>query len=177
MCARPFIDSLDFARNGRKIDGTVQVAELPRMHDLLVDTQGQLDYEVSGDKDQQGNPLLHLAVTGSCHLRCQRCMEGMDYPVSIETRLLLRNQASLDELDDAEDEYDSILAEAQLDVLNLLEEEILLSLPISPRHEPGACQAAGSGKETGASPVNGGPEQPQREGQHPFAVLAKLKRD
>jgi uncharacterized protein len=80
--------------------------------------------------------------------------------------LLLRDQAGIDALGDVaggeEDEFDSILAEVQLDVLNQLEEEILLSLPIAPRHEPGVCQLAGG---MGA----------QREEKNPFAVLAKLK--
>jgi uncharacterized metal-binding protein YceD (DUF177 family) len=46
----------------------------------------------------------------------------------------------------------------------MLEEEILLSLPIAPKHELGACQAA-DGKNT------------QRDEKNPFAVLAKLKRN
>jgi uncharacterized protein len=82
--------------------------------------------------------------------------------------LLLRNQASLDALGDnvadEEDELDSILADNHLDVLDLLEEEILLSMPIAPKHELGACQATDS-------------KDAQEEEQHPFAVLAKLKRN
>jgi len=78
-------------------------------------------------------------------------------------RLMLRDQTGLDALGDDEDECDSILAEAQLDVLDVLEEEILLSLPIAPRHDdPGVCQAA-----DGKSGL--------RETKNPFAVLAKFK--
>jgi len=82
--------------------------------------------------------------------------------------LLLRDQASLDALGDSvadeEEEFDSILADAHLEVLDLLEEEILLSLPIAPKHELGACRATDS-------------ENARKEEQHPFAVLAKLKRN
>lgn len=169
MYARPFIDSLDFARNDRQIDGEVPVAELSRLHDLLEDTQGLLSYSVRGVLDSQGNPLLELSVTGSCRLRCQRCLHGIEYPVQLETRLLLRDQAGLDALDDEEEEFDSILAEVRLDVLNLLEEEVLLSLSIAPRHELGGCPAADDENATRTG-------EPHKEGQHPFAVLAKLKR-
>ena len=168
MYARPFIDSLDFARNSREISGEVPVAELPRLQDMLGSPQGILSYTVSGGVDKQGNHFLDVSVTGQCQLRCQRCLEGMDHPIQLETRLLLRDQASLDVLDEnvsgGEDEFDSILADAHLDVLNLLEEEIILSLPIAPRHEPGACRAAGS-------------HQAHGEERHPFAVLEKLKRN
>jgi uncharacterized protein len=82
--------------------------------------------------------------------------------------LLLRDQASLDALDDdvaggKEEEFDSILADTHLNVLDMLEEEILLSLPIAPKHELGACQATDG-------------ENAQGEEKSPFAVLAKLKR-
>jgi uncharacterized protein len=56
------------------------------------------------------------------------------------------------------------LADAHLDVLALLEDEILLNLPIAPKHEAGACKVA-DGKNR------------QEGDQHPFAVLEKLKRN
>jgi uncharacterized protein len=168
MHARPFIDSLDFARNGQKISGAVPVAGLPRLLDVLESTHGVLSYTVQGVVDKQDTPALDVSIAGSCQLRCQRCLKGLDYAVKLDTRLLLRDQASLDALDDdvagGEEEFDSILADAHLDVLDMLEEEILLSLPIAPKHELGACQATDG-------------ENAREEKQHPFAVLAKLKRN
>lgn len=168
MYARPFIDSLDFATKGREISGEVPIAELPRLLDMLEDEHDMLSYSVRGGVDNRGSRFLDVSVTGRCRLLCQRCLAGMDYPMLIDTRILLRDQAALDALDDnvtggEADELDSILAEAHQDVLNLLEEEILLSLPIAPRHEQGACQAAVA-------------ENRLEEELHPFAVLANLKR-
>ena len=168
MHARSFIDSLDFARNGQQISGEVPVAELPRLMGVLENPQGTLRYSVQGVVDKQGNPALHISVAGQCQLRCQRCLNGLAYPVRLDTRLLLRDQASLDALDDnvagtEQEEFDSILADVHLNVLDLLEEEILLSLPIAPKHELGACQVTDG-------------ENAHREEKNPFAVLAKLKR-
>ena len=187
MFARPFIDSLDFAGNGRQISGEVPVAEMPRLLDALEDHRGTLEYTVRGGVEKQGSTLLAVCITGNCLLRCQRCLGAMEHAVRIDTRLLLRDQASLDALDggnaggEDEEEFDSILADAHLDVLNLLEEKILLSLPIAPKHElgheSGACQAA----EGGNKPLR--PSLPQEaqdrheEEKNPFAVLAKLKRN
>lgn len=164
MYARPFIDSLDFARNGQRISGEVPIVELARLLDVLDNPQGVLHYAVHGEQDRQGAGWLEVEVTGYCQLRCQRCLRSLDYPVQLHTCLMLRDQASLDALGDEDEEFDSVLAEARLDVLGLLEEEILLSLPFAPKHELGACQAA-DGKSL------------QREGVHPFAALAKLKRN
>lgn len=164
MYARPLIDSLDFARNGRRISGEVPITELSRLQDMLDNPQGVLRYTVHGGLDKRGDCFLDVEVAGRCQLRCQRCLQGLDYPVQLQVRLMLRDQASLNALDDEEDEFDSILAEAQLDVLSLLEEEILLSLPIAPKHELGACQAADGENLRGVEPG-------------PFAVLAKLKRN
>jgi uncharacterized protein len=169
MYARSFIDSLDFARNGEHLSGELPVAELPRLLDALETPQGVLHYTVQGGVDKQGIHFLDVSVTGLCRLRCQRCLNGLDYPVQLDTRLLLRDQAGLDALDDdaadgKEEEFDSILADTHLDVPDMLEEEVLLSLPIAPKHELGACQAT-DGQNT------------QLEGKNPFAVLAKLKRN
>ena len=179
MYARPFIDSLDFAGNGREISGKVPVSELPRLHDILENQQGILVYRMRGGVDDQGNHFLDVSVTGRCQVRCQRCLEGMDYPVQIETRLLLRDQASLDAEElhpDEEEEFDSILADVHLDVLSLLEDEILLSLPIAPRHEQGACQAAGGGNRPLRPSLPQEDQDNHQEERHPFAVLEKLKR-
>jgi len=168
MYARPFIDSLDFARNGKHLSGDLPVAELPRLLDALETPQGILRYTVQGGVDKQGMQFLDVGVVGLCRLRCQRCLDGLDYPVRLDTRLLLRDQASLEALDDEagdeEEGFDSILADMHLNVFDMLEEEILLSLPIAPKHELGACQAT-DGKNT------------RVDEQNPFSVLAKLKRN
>lgn len=147
-----------------QMDAEVPFAALSRLTDVLDDTQGVLKFSLKGAMDEQGNPVLDVSMDGLCHLRCQRCLQGMDYTIRHDTRLMLRDEDELDELQDDDDEFDSILADPHLDVLELLEEEILLSLPIAPRHEPGVCQAAAS-------------ESVQQEERHPFAVLEKLKRN
>lgn len=162
MFARPFIDSIDFARNGREISGEAPLAEMARLLDMLEDPQGVLSYTVRGGMSSSGAPLLDISMAGQVQLCCQRCLNAMDYPIRLEECLLLRDRDSLDALGDDEEEFDSILAETHLDVLNILEEEILLSLPIAPRHETGDCMTAANGNR-------------QREAKNPFAALAELK--
>ena len=161
MFARHFIDSTDFARNGRELRGEVAVAEMPRLRDMLADPEGKVSYFVRGFQDKSGKPMLEVAMDGSCQLICQRCLSGFAYPVHLVSRLLLAQEGELDDSSVEDDELDSILADKHLDVLALLEEEILLSLPFAPKHPAGACQLAAKGLDQPGNPA--------------FAVLAGLK--
>jgi uncharacterized protein len=159
MFARPFIDSLDFAHRGEEIRGEVSVAELPRLSDMLADSEGKVGYVLRGLYGKDGKPQLELSLDGLCFLRCQRCLKGMDYPVKLVSKLRL--VADEDESDVDDDEMDSIPVDKHLDVLSLIEEEMLLSLPIAPKHALGECELAAEGLA-------------RRE--NPFAVLAGLKK-
>jgi uncharacterized protein len=164
MYARPFIDSLDFARNGQQISGEVLIKDLSRLSDVLNNSDGKLSFQIQGGINKYGVSYLLLQLDGNCSLTCQRCLQGLDYGIEVETYVLLRDQAGLDQLDEVEveEEYESILADAHLDVCHLLEDEILLSLPFAPKHEAGVCQT-----ESGI--------KLQQTELHPFAALAKLK--
>ena len=159
MFARPFIDSVDFARNGKEIRGEIAVSELSRLGDLLAKPGGLLTYIVSGFREGDSD-MLGISLQGACALRCQRCLGELEYPVDMTSRLLLLPADKLDEVED-DDDVDAIEAEPRLDVLALIEEELLLGLPFAPRHRDGECAPATNGLQQKASP---------------FAVLAGLKK-
>jgi uncharacterized protein len=161
MFARHFIDSLDFARQGRELCGEIAVAGMPRLRDLLVNPQGTVRYIVRGMVGRDGNPMLKLTLDGSCQLRCQRCLAEMTYPIKLDSQLLLVQENEFDEFSGEEGEMDCIAADDNLDVQDMIEEEILLSLPFAPKHPVGVCQLA-------ADKLNSSEK-------NPFAVLSGLK--
>ncbi|MFH2133737.1 MAG: YceD family protein [Pseudomonadota bacterium] len=140
MFARPLIDSTEFARNGRTLNGEIAVKELPRLAELLTSSEGSIRYTVQG-KQADGRLFLLVDMSGICHLRCQRCLGDLLHPVDIASRLQLLEGDELMQ-DDASDEIDGIEASKELDVLGLVEEELLLSLPFAPRHDEGVCELA-----------------------------------
>ena len=152
MFKRPFIDSLDFAHKGMEISAEVPIAELPRMAELLTDQVGKISYKLHGFEGNDGKPMLKLTLSGVCNLRCQRCLTTLIYPIELVSNLRLVSEGELDESDIEDDEVDNIPADKRLDVLALLEEELLLSLPIAPKHEAGVCQIAAEGISRSASP-------------------------
>jgi uncharacterized protein len=155
------IDSLEFARAAGRFEGRVAVAEFDRLAELIGNSSGALDCTVLGERDSEGQSYLVVRVAGELELRCQRCLKSLFWSVSLSSRLLLV-APNTDWPDDdlAEDECDAIGAEKALPLLPLLEDEVILALPLSPRHE--MCDP----------PV---PDGEDRESS-PFAALAKLKK-
>ena len=160
-----FIASLEFAHQGNELRGDLAVTQMPRLQDMLAAPEGKIDYMVRGLQGWDGAPMLEIKLEGQCQLLCQRCLQGFAYPIKLHTRLMLVPENKLDQPVNEDDEIDSIPADAHLDVLALLEEELLLSLPFAPKHPLGACQPA----------VQGNMNEMERN-KTPFAALAELKK-
>jgi len=155
------IDCLEFARSGGVLERSVGLDELPRLADLLTTTAGSLSVRLEGWRDEQGKSWLQLDIAGEPVLCCQRCLGGMKYPLAIRSRLqLIAPGADWPDDDLEDDSADAIAADAELTVLSLVEDEVLLALPIAPRHEQ--C-------ESPSASASG-------NGSSPFAALADLKK-
>ena len=163
MSAPPVIDGLEFARSGQEVRGSVAVRDLGRLEDLLHDASGSLEYEVKGTRDARNRPQLALKVAGRVHLQCQRCLGLLDYSVDVANTLLLVSRgAQADEVMIDPEAPDAIEADPHLDVGGLIEDEVLLSLPLAPRHPEGVC----------ASRLE---EHDRRDSNSAFAELASLR--
>jgi uncharacterized protein len=164
QAAQAVIDSLEFARTGQSLSGSLPLPALTRLRDFLFDDLGEVRFEVRGWHDARRRPVLTLEISGVLHLQCQRCLGALDYALELSStvRLASGGEAGAGEFDEAEDEW--IEASAALDIAGLVEDEILLSLPYAPRHGEGRCppdaRAAGGEKQGTA-----------------FAKLAVLKRN
>jgi len=155
------IDCLEFARSGGVLERSAGLDELPRLAELLTTTAGSLSVRLEGWRDEQGKSWLQLDIAGEPVLCCQRCLGGMKYPLAIRSRLqLIAPGADWPDDDLEDDSADAIAADAELNVLSLVEDEVLLALPIAPRHEQ--C-------ESPSASASG-------NGSSPFAALADLKK-
>ncbi len=129
------IDGFEFARMGRSLSGKMDVSRMDRLTDLLYSKSGQVDYALIGEVDVEGAYLLHLAIDGVLHLRCQRCLEDIEYPLELKAGLkLVKEESDLPDIEEEDPEVDSIVVKDKMEVLPLIEDEILLDLPFSPRH-------------------------------------------
>jgi uncharacterized protein len=144
-------DAQSLARRGAVIEGRVDPAALPRVRDLLAgeDSASTLNYRIAGSADGSGHPALEIALTGAVSLTCQRCLRVFAWPVDQRTLLLLaRDESELARLDEADREHEVVLANAPLDPMALVEDELLLTMPYVPRCPESECPAlpgAGAG--------------------------------
>lgn len=164
MSARIIIDTLDFVRNARMHHGKITPDEFVRLKDYLYDSQGELEYTISGAWDKIGKPIIQVTIKGTINLHCQRCLGGLVHVIDLQAAILLvENESELSRLDENVS-VDGILAASDMDALALIEDEIILSLPISPRHREDECSV----RELTNSNTIGK--------KHPFTMLAKLKK-
>ncbi|MGB8436976.1 MAG: DUF177 domain-containing protein [Burkholderiales bacterium] len=150
------IDGLDFARVGGRRAGTLELADLPRLVELGCSV-ARIEYAVRGGATTHGKPGLHVDATGQVDLACQRCLEPVAVQVAAHAELEL--VATQREIDGADDDVDRVLASRSMVVAELVEDEVILALPMVPTHAE--C------------PVAAGDSGDKRE--LPFAALAVLQ--
>jgi len=155
MSHQPVIDGLEFARTGSKLQGACPVADFPRLRDALHTDAGTLRYEVQGVPEEQGRPALGLRLDGSLQLVCQRCLGALEFAFRIEVSLqLAATQAEMDSEPLEAEGPERIVAGREMPVHDLIEDELLLALPIAPRHE-GCARGAPDAARNKQSPFAG----------------------
>ncbi len=169
MSHQPTIDGFEFAASGESRRGRVSLHALPRLQSILVDSNGHLEYDLRGTRDDHGRRALRLGLRGVLKFDCQRCLETMEFPVDLDAVLVLA--ASEAEIDaDASDPTapDRILASREMAVGALIEDELLLSIPFAPRHERCAAgrDAAGAQRDSPFANLSAMLDAPAREGRN-----------
>ena len=127
-----------------------------------------------------GIPLqyMHLRLALDLPLTCQACLQP--YLESLDSDrdyILFETEEEAEAWDFDEENQDAEDALVSSDTFNLLEtieEELLLSLPLSARHPVGECQPSDLQKV--AKTLQSGSEEIIIKKPNPFAVLEKLKK-
>jgi uncharacterized protein len=111
---------------------------------------------------------LHLTAQAAVAMRCQRCLGAVGEPLDLDRWIRFVADGSQVEALDAELEDDVLVLERWMNLRDLVEDELLLALPIVPRHEVCPVPLPRPADDD----VAGHPPPPA----HPFAVLAKLRK-
>ena len=151
------IDGLQFARARGELRGILDLKDLPRLADTPCKSSG-IQFFLRGGVNPAGKAGIEIKATGKLELTCQRCLEPMEFSLNVDTSLELSADPGF--IAQAEDDVDRVLLEPEMDVAQLVEDEIILILPLVPRHN--LCDG---------NTLN---IQPQKAS--PFGVLASLKR-
>lgn len=173
MAPKPFdplrLDVEAFARAGAGLAGAWPLAELPRLASLLADSTASVSWRADGERRRAAGgdmqTWLRLRAAARLSLTCQRCLAPLEELLELDRRLRFAADEAEAAALDAEIEEDVLALGGSLDLRALVEDELLLALPLVPRHDrcPRPIEL----------PADGQAAEPPTQ---PFAALAALKR-
>jgi len=162
-----FIEPLRLAELGRVLRGHLSLSRFRRLAQILSAADGEAEVMLEFGTDERGRPQVTGTVKAELELICQRCLESMRLPVVAEVRLgLVSSEAEEDQLAPG---FEAVpVGEGPVSVADIVEDELILGLPLVPMHPQTQCGAV----EEYALDVGEGAQAPES----PFAVLASLKK-
>lgn len=158
------IRPLKLARQQGKLKGYMPLRQLPRLMADCLDDVGNLDADLH--LAMQGRwPVMSGTVNACVRMTCQRCLDVVEIPLRTELMLgFSQSEEALEDMPDSLEPY--LLEEEEIPLADVLEQELILALPIVAYHVQ--CQPLAYG--TDPEPEAGESEKP-----NPFKVLEQLK--
>lgn len=156
------IDPGKFADAGECLQGRLQLHELDRVRELVLDRDTAVRFSLAFDRDEKGAVIVTGELSGQLTVTCQRCLNPMLLPLQSRVNVGVVNDPK--QMAALPEELEPVIAEEhKLSLLRLIEEELLLAMPLSPVHELSDCPGAGLVGRHATKKDN------------PFAVLKDLK--
>jgi len=146
------------------LEGDFTPAELERLEDSLANGEGRLHYRITAGLDPQRRMVVSCIIEGFVFLLCQNSLETFRHEISLSEKLVIvDDEARLPAIEEESDAEDYLVADEPVDIRDVVEDAILLSLPMVPR-------------KPGLEEVGGGEKEAVRK-ESPFAALASLRKD
>lgn len=162
------IDPWKLADKGAKITGSIPLAGMRRLNEIQAPQKNEVNFILEFCIDPQGVVYLQGHIDAKAILQCQRCLELYEQHISAE--FLLSPVTNDKEAAKLPAPYEALLVENNMvELAVVIEDEILLNLPIIAKHVPEDCSVA--------EVYSNGPEGCEfvEEKANPFKILANLK--
>lgn len=164
-----YIEPRKLADQGGSICGQTTVAALPRLSEFEQSQGEPVDIALTfARSDEDGVRSVQGTISTRLVMTCQRCLEPVTCDVTARVRLAL--VWSEDDIDAVPERFDPwLVADDKMPLAPLLEEELLLALPLVAMHEqcPTQLPVTSVQEDEAAS---------QEKADNPFAILATLKK-
>lgn len=178
--AQPFnarhLDIVAFAEAGASLSGEDPLSHYARLSREDLDGEGKavVRWQTQGRSEPVagGAPEIWLDLQAQTELgmQCQRCLEPMRQALAFERSLrFVRDEATAEQLDE-ELEEDVLVWRKDFDLQALVEDELLMELPVAPRHE--VCPSTPP-MQVQTHDFDAG----EQEKPNPFAALKALKKN
>jgi uncharacterized protein len=132
------IEPLRLADKGVVLQGSLSFQKMPRLLEVVVNAIGEIYITLHFLKDEQGIRSICGKLQTTLTLACQRCLQPVTYPMDLVVRI--RPVASESAIGNMPNDYDPLLVTSKpMRLAEVIEEEILLNLPIVAKHNTGKC--------------------------------------
>ena len=157
------IDPLKLAERGSRLTGRLPLRGMSRLAEQCLEDKGDVEVDLEfGRREQNNRRLMSGRLQARLQVACPRCLRPVELLLEArpEVVLLRPGEAEPDESDTAE----SMVIEQAVELNRLVEDELLLALPMYTAHPEGQCPAGSAVAGAGQAKRN-----------NPFAVLEALK--
>lgn len=170
------LDVKAFAQAGAHLSGHDTLLKYQRLAeeakglhpDLRVDWAA--DGELRTSHGLEGQVWLRLKASATLPMTCQRCLQSVDVPLEVEREFRFVADEATAEALDSDSEEDLLALSREFNLRELIEDELLMALPVVPRHDecPAGVKLASSDEDF---------EEASAQKPNPFAALAGLRKD
>jgi len=143
--------------------GILTLSQMPRLSALVIPDDAPINVSFEFTRNLYQHPSIKGHIETLLQVQCQRCLEPMPLPMDFDFDLLI----------DASDEdvrafqTDTLVSDGgYIDIIEVVEDELILSLPLISMHEDTSCHQNWQPDEL---------PEPEEAKNNPFAALAALK--
>ena len=161
------VDPFRFADNAISLQSTLPIKNMQRLCESLGNNEGDVQIDIHFGADEEGIRFVRGHIDTTVSLQCQRCLESFTFEIASDFASGIVHTD--EEGDKLPQRYDPLVAkDATLFISDLIEEELIVSLPIVPMHDVQTCKV-----KLPFLPDNTVSEEPGPES--PFKVIEILR--
>ncbi|GAB2782737.1 23S rRNA accumulation protein YceD [Halomonas shantousis] len=162
------VEPYKLAANHEQLEGLMSLERMSRLSEEIGEQEGDCEVRMDFGIDAHGRRFIEGELTAKVQVPCRRCLEPI--PVTLESRFLLGMVSSDALAAELPGDYEPVLVESeQLNLLPVVEDELILSVPQVVYHDEAEC--AVSQDQLASADPDFSDERPE----NPFSVLRTLK--
>lgn len=163
------VDAVKLVNVNQRLEAKINTENLARLKAAVINSSDFVNCEIEFHQDESRHRLMTGSINTQVSLICERCLEEVQLPISSQFQIgLVFNDEQAAQLPKAFEPVE-LDEEGQLNLWEVMEDEVLLALPMFPTHAEGECKLK-TLPEPSAEITDSSDER-----DNPFAVLAKLK--
>ena len=170
MLTEPLPATLDVRKAAARevtVEGLLDLSALARLQGALASNEGRVEAKIAFARDEENRFIATINIDARVEVLCQRCLDKMTSEVrSSNVLAIVGNDELAGQLPAQLEPW--VVEGEQADLWQLVEDELILAIPIVSYHETADCNEL-------LREYQQPPEDPVEAADNPFKVLEQLK--